>query len=50
MAEGDQIMKLKRDISDKDIISVNAVTKTYLGGKFTAVYATGGQDFEVQGG
>lgn len=30
-------MKLKHDISDKEIINVNGVTKTYLGGKFTAV-------------
>ncbi|SLN71694.1 Bicarbonate transport ATP-binding protein CmpD [Falsiruegeria litorea R37] len=30
-------MKLKRDISEHNIISVNDVTKTYLGGTFTAV-------------
>lgn len=30
-------MKQKRDISDKDVIDVGAVTKTYLGGRFTAV-------------
>ncbi len=30
-------MILQRDISDRDIINVNAVTKTYLGGRFTAV-------------
>ena len=30
-------MNMKRDISDRQVIGVNAVTKTYLGGKFTAV-------------
>ena len=30
-------MKLKPEISDKEIITVNGVSKTYLGGKFTAV-------------
>lgn len=30
-------MKLKREINEHEIISVNSVTKTYLGGQFTAV-------------
>jgi NitT/TauT family transport system ATP-binding protein len=30
-------LKLKPEISDKEIITVNGVSKTYLGGKFTAV-------------
>ncbi|XXK29838.1 ABC transporter ATP-binding protein [Rhodobacteraceae bacterium nBUS_24] len=30
-------MKLKPEISDKEMITVNGVSKTYLGGKFTAV-------------
>jgi len=30
-------MQLKREISDRNIIQVNSVTKQYLGGRFTAV-------------